>query len=360
MAAALPAAAQGSGIVRRAGFGAMATSTCSPCIAPQLAQQRQRRRDAAERPRQSGQKAIWADAVASCSAWGCGRASGVTAAQTRGAPCRTAPDFCGSGAAAQRRSVFARAISLESPARGHRAAASTAMLPPQPFTPQHVTASPQPSPFVSSMPVSHQQQHQQHQQHTHHASPPLPSQPLWASLPNGLLWLLAAAVSVFIAAQRAAAGADAALRGLLGGNPSGQVGQSSYASAAASQLMPPPPLGCPASAARLLARLRQSLHMDAAAEALRRGAGDAANGHLLSALSHNCVCRTPAPPRGASTTADFTALYAHHIRAWGGVGGDDELPSFTTLVQLQEMMALCEEDAARIELEALNDTAFSI
>ncbi|KAG1666026.1 hypothetical protein FOA52_010936 [Chlamydomonas sp. UWO 241] len=78
----------------------------------------------------------------------------------------------------------------------------------------------------------------------------------------------------------------------------------------------------------------------------------------MAALYQNSVCRLPCPP-GSHPRGELMALYALCIRCSERSG--DGLTPFATLVQLQEMLGLSEDEAVQIELEAAGSQAsFSI
>ncbi len=77
------------------------------------------------------------------------------------------------------------------------------------------------------------------------------------------------------------------------------------------------------------------------------GAGEytKCNLELAKALAENSVCRAPAVL--AHTPEEMANLYRLHIRY------TEQPPSFATLLQLQEMLGISQEEAERIELELL-------
>lgn len=97
---------------------------------------------------------------------------------------------------------------------------------------------------------------------------------------------------------------------------------------------------------RVLAKARQASHINSAAAYNKSGEFTKAMLELAKALAENSVCRAPATlPHNKEVMAD---LYRLHIRY------TEQPPSFATLLQLQEMLGLTQEEAERIELELMH------
>eukprot|EP00195_Chlamydomonas_chlamydogama_P012238 CAMPEP_0202901550 /NCGR_PEP_ID=MMETSP1392-20130828/14316_1 /ASSEMBLY_ACC=CAM_ASM_000868 /TAXON_ID=225041 /ORGANISM="Chlamydomonas chlamydogama, Strain SAG 11-48b" /LENGTH=173 /DNA_ID=CAMNT_0049588129 /DNA_START=296 /DNA_END=817 /DNA_ORIENTATION=+ len=110
----------------------------------------------------------------------------------------------------------------------------------------------------------------------------------------------------------------------------------------------------PRQYARALALSRQAGHINKAS-ALRRN-GEVAKAHMemQRALAENSVCRSPCMD-GALNKEEYAALYRLHIQAC------EVPPNFATLLQLQEMLGLSQEEAEQIEIEVMSSPgSFSI
>lgn len=104
---------------------------------------------------------------------------------------------------------------------------------------------------------------------------------------------------------------------------------------------------------RVLAKARQSTHITSASSYQKSGEFTKAMLELNKALVENSVCRAPALL--SHTKDEMADLYRLHIRY------TEQPPSFATLLQLQEMLGLTQEEAEHIELELMKSPgAFAI
>lgn len=120
------------------------------------------------------------------------------------------------------------------------------------------------------------------------------------------------------------------------------------------QLLQPSPEQDPRSYQRALARSRQAAYVTKAVAFSKAGEPTRAYMELARALAENSVCRAPLLD-GHHSKDELFDLYKLHIKY-------SEVPSnFATLLQLQEMLALDQEEAEKIELAILQAPgAFSI
>jgi len=104
---------------------------------------------------------------------------------------------------------------------------------------------------------------------------------------------------------------------------------------------------------RVLAKTRQAAHIANAAAYQKSGEITKALLELNKALVANSVCRTRALV--TLTREELHKLYCLHLQH------TEQPPNFATLLQLQEMLGLSQEDAAKLEMEVLNSPgAFAI
>ncbi|GLC53943.1 hypothetical protein PLESTB_000890300 [Pleodorina starrii] len=118
--------------------------------------------------------------------------------------------------------------------------------------------------------------------------------------------------------------------------------------------VPPSPQQDPRSYQRALARTRQAAHITKAIAFLKTGEPARAYMELGRALAENSICRSPLLD-GHHTKAELVDLYKLHLQ------NAEVPPNFATLLQLQEMLGLGQEEAEKIELEVMHTPgAFSI
>jgi len=104
---------------------------------------------------------------------------------------------------------------------------------------------------------------------------------------------------------------------------------------------------------RVLAKTRQAANIQNAATYQKAGEITKAMLELSKALNNNSVCRTPAMVM--LSPEDLAGLYRLHIT------NTEHPPNFATLLQLQEMLGLSQEEAERVEIEVLQTPgAFAI
>lgn len=110
----------------------------------------------------------------------------------------------------------------------------------------------------------------------------------------------------------------------------------------------------PRSYQRALARSRQAAYVTKAMAYSKAGEPARAFMELARALSENSVCRSPLRD-GHHTKDELVELYKLHIKY------SEVPPNFATLLQMQELLGLDQDEAERIELEVLQAPgAFSI
>ncbi|GFH05543.1 uncharacterized protein HaLaN_00023 [Haematococcus lacustris] len=104
---------------------------------------------------------------------------------------------------------------------------------------------------------------------------------------------------------------------------------------------------------RVLAKTRQAVQIASAVKYNKAGEVTKAVLELHKALASNSICRTPAIVNVSKS--DLAALYKLHITH------TEQPPQFATLLQLQEMMGLSQQEAEEIENAVLRSpAAFSI
>ncbi|EFJ47719.1 hypothetical protein VOLCADRAFT_91767 [Volvox carteri f. nagariensis] len=110
--------------------------------------------------------------------------------------------------------------------------------------------------------------------------------------------------------------------------------------------VPPSPQQDPRSYQRALARTRQAAAVSKALAFLKTGEPARAYMELGRALSENSICRSPLLD-GHHTKAELVELYKLHLQ------NAEVPPNFATLLQLQEMLGLNQDEAEKIELEVM-------
>ncbi len=111
-------------------------------------------------------------------------------------------------------------------------------------------------------------------------------------------------------------------------------------------LIPPSPQQDPRSYQRALARTRQAAHVTKALAFLKAGEPARAYMELGRALSENSICRSPLLD-GHHSKEELVELYKLHLK------NTEVPPNFATLLQLQEMLGLNQEEADKIELDIM-------
>ncbi|KXZ41835.1 hypothetical protein GPECTOR_267g691 [Gonium pectorale] len=120
------------------------------------------------------------------------------------------------------------------------------------------------------------------------------------------------------------------------------------------QPIPPKPEQDPRSYQRALAQTRQDAAVTKAIAFLKTGEPARAYMELGRALAENSICRSPLAA-GYHSKADVVELYKLHLL------NAEVPPNFATLLQLQEMLGLGQEEAEKIELDVMQTPgAFSI
>ncbi|GIL84731.1 hypothetical protein Vretimale_14477 [Volvox reticuliferus] len=118
--------------------------------------------------------------------------------------------------------------------------------------------------------------------------------------------------------------------------------------------LPPSPQQDPRSYQRALARTRQAAAVAKALAFLKTGEPARAYMELGRALSENSICRSPLLD-GHHIKDELVELYKLHLQ------NAEVPPNFATLLQLQEMLGLNQDEAEKIELEVMQTPgAFSI
>jgi hypothetical protein len=103
----------------------------------------------------------------------------------------------------------------------------------------------------------------------------------------------------------------------------------------------------------VLAKARQATCIQNAVAYNKAGEVTKAMVELGKALGHNSVCRAPA--NVSLSKDDLQGLYRLHIT------NTEHPPNFATLLQLQEMLGMSQEEAERVEMEVLQTPgAFAI
>lgn len=118
--------------------------------------------------------------------------------------------------------------------------------------------------------------------------------------------------------------------------------------------LPPSPQQDPRSYQRALARTRQAAAVSKALAFLKTGEPARAYMELGRALSENSICRSPLLD-GHHSKAELVEIYKLHLQ------NAEVPPNFATLLQLQEMLGLNQDEAENLELEVMQTPgAFSI
>ncbi|PNH07443.1 hypothetical protein TSOC_006114 [Tetrabaena socialis] len=118
--------------------------------------------------------------------------------------------------------------------------------------------------------------------------------------------------------------------------------------------IPPSPNQDPRSYQRALARTRQAAAVTKALAFLKTGEPARAYMELGRSLSENSICRSPLLD-GHHGKEELVELYKLHLH------NAEVPPNFATLLQLQEMLGLNQEEAEKIELDVMQTPgAFSI
>lgn len=141
--------------------------------------------------------------------------------------------------------------------------------------------------------------------------------PFWAALPRGMLWVISLVLSFVVLVQRS-----------LWADTNGKQGRNAHECLASGRVH-----AHRGSATRLLARIRQSLHMVDAVTALRGGHPEKSHFALMEALEANRICRMPVPLGTRLLHEDLKQLYALHIRSCEQA--EEGMPSFAKLVQVR-------------------------
>lgn len=97
---------------------------------------------------------------------------------------------------------------------------------------------------------------------------------------------------------------------------------------------------------RVLAKARQATCISSAVSYQKAGEVTKAMLELHKALQHNSVCRAPATTM--HSPEEVADLYRLHLTT------TEHPPNFATLLQLQEMLGMRQDEAARIEVEVLS------
>ncbi|KAG2491807.1 hypothetical protein HYH03_009967 [Edaphochlamys debaryana] len=118
--------------------------------------------------------------------------------------------------------------------------------------------------------------------------------------------------------------------------------------------IPPSPEQDPRAYQRALARTRQGAAVTKALAFLKTGEPARAYTELGRALAENSICRSPLLG-GHHSKTELVELYKLHLQ------NAEVPPNFATLLQLQEMLGLQQDEAEKIELEVMQTPgAFSI
>lgn len=109
----------------------------------------------------------------------------------------------------------------------------------------------------------------------------------------------------------------------------------------------PNPEQDPRAYQRALAKTRQAAHITAAIAFDKAGEPARALMELQRALQENSICRSPLLS-GHHSVSDLADLYKLHIKS-----SEEQPPAFATLLQLQELLGIAQDEAEKMELEVL-------